>query len=267
MWIQALADKWCFNVKGVRTVMDNHKKERGKKSVSEKKVGQWAHRRIEENFELVLGLYFIGYIYWNTKRHSSLLEYKEDSIICIPPSIYGILNMSRHKFYRIMHGNNFRLSQANIEELQKIFNIGFCYFELTEKKTILNCNKEMWMKYIAQKYKWPEHEQGTFTEEQKQVVGRLKEMMEELNDESLELENKIKYGDLFKIDYYFRNGKTYVGGINRDWVVNALEKVKITEWEEIQDFEKLECYRDVFFKHYKYIECILIKEKLRMEDE
>lgn len=205
----------------------------------------------ETGFAVRVNFYIIKYLYKHLKLHDSFCD--EETKRATP--FYGnIITLNRQRFSRMLHGINFELSSKDVEHVIKEFNIPKEYFQKNgEIIEIYSLDKDDWKCYFIVELQCIEIEVHYSKIEKQRRSDKVKKQLKALTDKGHIIKNYNTDTCIYRILYYFQQGITFYEKSRLTYFVEALEKLKISDWKELdKDPERFQYCCNLLKKHYEY---------------
>ena len=205
----------------------------------------------QTGFAVRINFYIIRYLYKHLKLHDSFYDKKTKRAIGFNENI---IEMNRQRFSRMLRGINFDLPFEEAESVIKKFNIPKEYFQKNAKIIeIYSLDTDDWKCYFREELQCIDIEVHYSKFERQRRSDKVKEQLKLLSDKDHIVKNYNTDTCIYRICYYFQQGITFYEKSRLTNFIEALEKLKISDWKELdKDPERFQYCCNLLKKHYEY---------------
>lgn len=202
-------------------------------------------------FGVRINFYIIRYLYRHVKLHDSFRDIETNRAI----NFYTeIINISRQRFARLQNGENFELKKEEMDYITKKFNIDGEYSQKNAKIIeIYSLDEDDWKCYFKEKLQCSDIKVHYSSPERQRRSNKVEEQLKKLVKKDYIVKNYTSDTCIYRLYYYFQYGVPFFEKSRLTNFIEALEKLKISDWKELDnDPERFQYCCDLIRKQYEY---------------
>lgn len=210
----------------------------------------------QNGFCVRVNLYIIREVFKKIKKQYSKFLGRN----AVLKDFYDLIGIDRHRFQKIMAGENFRITKDEREKLTGTFNIEDGYFVADGNIFDMGLDRQKWECFFNQKFQkgygigLPDKIQNRYHDEVSRKLGEIKKFEDIKN---VYTEDSA----IFRISYYFHEGRAFREEKPIQRLMNELDRVDVTNWDELawdKKESRLKEYREKLEKHAQYVQSLII---------
>lgn len=204
-----------------------------------------------------VNLYIMREVFKNLKKQYSKFQGRGATL----KDFYKLIGIGYPKFEKIITGVNFRITKDEREKLSKTFNIEEQYFVADGSIfDVYGLDRQKWECFFDQRYQkvydieLPDKIQKRYADE---VSKKLEEIKKFEDIKNVYTEDSA----ILRVSYYFHEGRTFKKERPLQRLMDELDRVDVTNWDELERDKKesqLKEYREKLEKHAQYVQSLII---------